>query len=217
MSFLKDKKFFLYGITDKRERMDYVMEAELMALGGIDVVQFRAKELTKREYYETAATMKKILDKYNTPLIINDHLDVAISIDASGIHIGQDDLPITAIKNILEKCGRKNFIIGVSTHSIEEAIKAAQCGASYISIGPIFYTPAKKQYQPLGEEIIPLVKEKISPAIPVIAIGGINEENISSIISLGADGAAMIRGILDSENIVEKIKSIRKILMDYVS
>jgi len=213
MSFIAGKRFVLYGITDKRENIDYIKEAELMALGGVDVVQFRAKELTKREYYEVASVMKKILDRYNIPLIINDHLDVAISVDASGVHIGQDDLPITAVKNILDKCGKKNFIVGVSTHSIEEAIEASQNGASYISIGPIFHTPAKRQYPPLGKDVIPAVKGKVS--LPVIAIGGINEENVYSIISSGADGAAMIRGILDSKNIVEKIKSIKETLKKF--
>jgi thiamine-phosphate pyrophosphorylase len=148
--------------------------------------------------------LREITRKYNAVLIINDDVDIALSVDADGVHLGQDDFPAHIARKILGE----DKIIGLSTHSLKQAEEAQGSGADYIAIGPIFRSTTKDVREPLGAEIIKEIR-KIS-RVPVIAIGGINEENIADVIKAGADGAAVISAIISREDITGAVKGFIK-------
>ncbi|HAW50323.1 TPA: thiamine phosphate synthase [bacterium] len=158
---------------------------------GVKIIQLRDKRGDIREFLRLAEGIMKLSDEIC--LIINDRLDVALTVGADGLHIGQDDIPISYAKRVFPG------IIGVSTHSLDEAIKAEEEGADYIGLGPIFPTETKPGLYPIGPEIIKEVKEKIN--IPVVAIGGITLENIEEVKY--ADSIAVLSAILESKNIKE--------------
>ncbi len=195
----------LYLITDSD--ISGINHEEIVSLalkGGIRIVQLREKGMPKDEILKIALTLRKMTKRYGTLLIINDHVDIAKASDADGVHIGQEDLPIEASRDILGP----DKIIGVSTHSVVEAIDARSRGADYIGLGPIFHTETKKAGSPLGTEIIKAVKEKVD--IPVVAIGGINLNNLFEVIEAGADAVAVISAILGNGNITEAVRRFIK-------
>lgn len=166
---------------------------------GIDSIILREKDLDYKSLYEMAKKIKIISDKRNIPLIINGNLDVAEDLNCHGFHIG-----FNCIKNKLPKF---NGIIGVSIHSVEEAIQAQNLGADYIIAGHIFPTDCKKGLKPRGIEFIKELKQNIQ--IPIISIGGINENNIKSVYESGSSGAAIMSLIMKSDNISNTIKHLK--------
>lgn len=188
--------YSLYLVTDRRalkdEKLDKVVEKAI--IGGATIVQLREKELTSAEFYKIALSVKKITDKYSIPLIINDRLDIALAVDAAGIHIGQDDLPCKVARKILPK----GKIIGVSVHNIEEGIKSVNDGADYVGCGAMFNTSTKTDVSNLSIDDLKKIKANIN--IPVIAIGGINEKNISQFKNTGIDGIAVVSAIMGKED-----------------
>lgn len=198
----------LYLITDQYivKGLSHIQIAEKALLGGVKFIQYREKLLSKRESYKIALKLRGITRKYNAVLIINNDIDIALSVDADGVHLGQEDFPVQAARKILGD----DKIIGLSTHSLKEAEDAQGLGVDYIGIGPIFKSITKDVREPLGIEIIKEVK-RIS-RVPVIAIGGINEENVSDVITAGADGAAVISAIISREDITGAVKGfIRRV------
>jgi thiamine-phosphate pyrophosphorylase len=196
----------LYLITDQYivKGLSHIQIAEKALLGGVRFIQYREKQLSKRESYKIALQLREITRKYNAVLIINDDVDIALSVDADGVHLGQDDFPAHIARKILGE----DKIIGLSTHSLKQAEEAQGSGADYIAIGPIFRSTTKDVREPLGAEIIKEIR-KIS-RVPVIAIGGINEENIADVIKAGADGAAVISAIISREDITGAVKGFIK-------
>lgn len=182
----------LYLIIDP-EYCEPISVAEKAIKAGIDIIQLRDKRGNLREFLKIGEKIRGISEKIT--LIINDRLDVALSVNADGLHLGQDDLPI--------KYARKRFygIIGISCHSIREAIEAEKGGADYIGIGPIFKTKTKPKLSPIGYQIIKELKGKIK--IPIVAIGGITLENLSYVSD--ADAIAVLSAILESKDIEETI------------
>ncbi|MCT4508793.1 MAG: thiamine phosphate synthase [Tepidibacter sp.] len=166
---------------------------------GIDSIILREKDLDYRSLYEIAKKIKIITDKRNVPLIINGNLDVAEDLNCHGFHIG-----FNCIQNKIPKF---NGIIGVSIHSVEEAIKAQNLGADYIIAGHIFQTDCKKGLKPRGIEFIKELKQNLQ--IPIISIGGINENNIKSIYESGSSGVAIMSSIMESDNISNTIKRLK--------
>ncbi len=160
---------------------------------GIKWIQYRDKKNTRRVIYENAIELRKITSEYNATLIINDHTDIALASDSDGVHLGQDDLPLKEARKITGQ----NFIIGISTHSIEQALEAQNMGADYIGFGPIFHTNTKDAGEPKGISALIEIKKLVN--IPVIAIGGINSENLKSVLDTGADGIAVSSGILKGD------------------
>lgn len=198
----------LYLITDQYivKALSHVQIAEKALLGGVRFIQYREKQLSKRESYKIALQLREITRKYNAVLIINDDIDIALAVDADGVHLGQEDIPVQIARKILGE----SKIIGLSTHSLKQAEEAQGSGADYIAIGPIFRSTTKDVREPLGPDIIKEIK-KIS-RLPVIAIGGINENNIEDIMKAGADSAAVISAIIAKEDIIATVKGfIRKI------
>ena len=173
--------------------------------GGVSLVQLRAKNLVSREYLELSIKAREITKTKNIPLIINDRVDIALSCKADGVHLGQDDLPVSQARNIL---GKKK-LIGVSVHTEKEAEEAEHRGADYLGVGPIYFTQTKKDLRPpLGLEGFREIRKRIR--IPILAIGGINAENAGEIIAAGADGIAVVSAILASENIIKAAQDLNQ-------
>jgi thiamine-phosphate pyrophosphorylase len=200
--------FRLYLITDRKLFADndvlfYAVEEALKA--GVKAVQLREKDLAIRDLLNMAYTMRKLTKKYNAKLFINDRVDVAIAVDADGVHLGQQSMPTDAVRKI----AKKDFLIGVSTHNADEALEAEKKEADFITFGPIYETPSKLKYgKPLGVDALKEVKSKIS--IPVFAIGGIKQDRIDEVIKAGADGVAIISAILASKDIKDETRKIRE-------
>lgn len=203
----------LYVVTPSGKNLNYEKIVEEAILGGADVVQFRAEGLTDHKYYQIGKNLRTLTKKYKIPLIVNNRLDLALAIGADGLHLGQDDLPVTEVKKLLATCYSllANLIIGVSTHSLAQAVEAEKDGADYLSIGPIFSTPLKPDCKPLGLEIIPKVKKKVK--LPFFVIGGINQDNLKEVISAGAERIAVIRAVFTQKNIRRSIKELKNLLV----
>ena len=185
----------LYIILDEsllRER-DARLVLEEVIQGGADVVQYRAKLLTKRRYYENAASLLPIARHNHVPFFVNDHLDIALAFSADGIHLGQNDLPCSAARPLMPE----HMLLGVSTHSIDEAEKAADDGADYVAIGSVFPTTTKENPEAIiGLDTVRAVKQRLGGSIPLIAIGGIHLGNVAKVIEAGADAVAVASGVM---------------------
>jgi len=155
---------------------------------GIQWVQYRRKSGTRRQLYHEAKILRDLAGRFGALFIVNDFADIALAVEADGVHIGQDDLPLREARKIM-----RGKIIGVSTHNLKEALAAEKGGADYIGFGPIFATATKEAGTPKGPG--PLVEIKRSIVIPVIAIGGINPFNAAQVFSAGCDGVAASSGI----------------------
>ncbi len=163
--------------------------------GGVGTIQLREKDMSARDLYSLAKEIREITERKGVNLIINDRVDIAIAVDADGVHLGWQSLEIDVVRRMV---GQEK-IIGFSAHSLEEAVRAEKSGVDYISISPVFDT-VKKDYfvKPLGIDEIGRIKDRIN--IPVIALGGINENNVGRVLKSGADGIAVISAILLSDN-----------------
>ena len=159
---------------------------------GVRFFQYRNKSGTRREIYEISLRLVQLARGTGALFIVNDHADIALAVDADGVHLGQDDLPIEYARDLLGS----GKLIGVSTHSPEQAKAAEAGGADYIGFGPIFRTPTKDAGPVQGIERIPVIKRAV--AVPVFAIGGITHANVDKVISAGADGVAVISAILSA-------------------
>jgi len=189
-------EFKLYVITDERYHpgcsMLDVVEAALM--GGADVVQLRDKRATKKELYQKAVELRQLTARYGKLFIVNDHPDIALAVDADGVHLGQDDLPLAAARRIMG-----NRIIGISTHSLEQARRAEAEGADYIGVGPVFATQTKENATPVTVELVRQVAGTIR--IPFVAIGGIKLHNVDQLLEAGARRICAVSEIVGSVDV----------------
>lgn len=177
-------------ITPEGFESDKLAETVLMLLeSGIKWIQYRDKKNSKKLIYQNALNLRELTTDFGAFLTINDYLDIALAIDADGVHLGQEDLPLSEAKKIIN-----NKIIGISTHDLNQAVEADRGGADYIGFGPIFHTSTKDAGQPKGLSALKVVKEVVK--IPVIAIGGIITGNLMSVLEMGADGVAVSSGLL---------------------
>lgn len=182
----------LYAVTDRSylKGITLIEAVEKAIKGGATVVQLREKQIDSRGFYELALKVKEITTRYNVPLIINDRVDIALAVDADGVHVGQEDLPADIVRRII---GPKK-LLGVSAKTIEEAVKAQRDGADYIGAGAVYPTPTKPESDAIGTEGVKMIKDAVD--IPVIAIGGITRENVYELISdTGIDGVAVVSAI----------------------
>lgn len=190
--------YSLYLVTDRSilTGRDLFKAVEDAIKGGVTLVQLREKDISSLEFYNIAIKMKKLVNSYNIPLIINDRLDIALAADADGLHIGQEDIPIEVARKLLgpEK------ILGYSVSNVEEALFGEKNGADYLGAGAVYATGSKADAgSPIGVEVLKKIKESIS--IPVVGIGGIGISNIKEVKRTGADGISLISAILGSDNI----------------
>jgi thiamine-phosphate pyrophosphorylase len=181
-------------ITDRTvSGLSYEDMIHKVLLKGVRWIQFREKEKSRRDIYGEAIRLRRLTKDYNAVLIINDFPDIAMCAGADGVHLGQDDLPIKEAKKIM---GR-NRIVGISTHSLEQAIEAEKNGADYIGFGPVFPTLTKDAGKPKGIDMLREVKKQVN--IPVVAIGGISLENVMSVLHTGVDAVAVASAILTGD------------------
>lgn len=191
--------FHLYVLTDlslsRGRSNEEVVEGAIA--GGADIVQLWDKKLTAKQLLQEALKLRDITCKGCVPLIINDRVDLTLAVDADGVHLGQDDLPLEWGRKLL---GNEK-IIGISAQSVEQAIQAEKGGADYIAVSAIFSTATKPDAPPLGLEAITNIKNSVS--IPVVAIGGIKEDNVAQVAKAGADCIAVISAVVSAPNIEE--------------
>lgn len=201
----------LYAITTEVPEMnrDHIETARLAIEGGATVVQFRDKTLERLPFLETAVRIFNLCYEKDVPLIINDRVEEAISLKAHGLHLGQSDTPIEAVREIVDH----NLVIGLSVSSVEEALKAKEKGADYLGVGPIFETPSKADaLDPIGCDTLKAVRAAVD--LPLVAIGGINASNIEEVILSGADGIALISAIALADDMVRETKNIKKLIIE---
>lgn len=209
--------FSLYLITDRKilpKNCSLESAVEQALEGGLKAVQLREKNLvtttTTRDLLRMAEKMRELTSRYNAKLFINDRLDIALAVEADGLHLATTSMPTDAVRRVT---GGK-FLIGVSTHNITEASLAAEKGADFITFGPVYDTPSKRSYgKPVGLEMLREVATKVS--IPVFALGGIKFERVKEIKRYGSYGVALISDILASDNIKERTEQFLKGLQAY--
>jgi len=189
----------LYGIVDLgyMEESDVARVAQQMVEGGVDLIQLRGKGKSLDELASCAARLHELTAKSSTPLIVNDHAEIAREIPVEGVHVGQDDDPIKVARR---KAGRQ-IVVGKSTHSLEQALAAQREGADYIGFGPIFATPTKPDYPPIGLTDIKQVHAEVN--LPIFCIGGINIDNLQTVIDAGAKRVVMVSALLKARSVVD--------------
>lgn len=207
------KKIDLYPVTDYTQSLgrsnDEVLEG--IIAGVASIVQLREKSLSKREYYEMALKFRRRTEEAGLLLIVNDHLDVALDVGADGVHLGQDDLPLAAARALAP-----DLIIGISTHSLEQALAAQAGGADYINIGPIFPTGTKATpMAPLGPEAISQIAPSLE--IPFTVMGGINSGNIGQVLEAGARRVAVVTAVTKAQDIASAVSGLRQRILEYAS
>jgi thiamine-phosphate pyrophosphorylase len=197
----------LYGIVDLGyvDSSEIAGVAEQMIDGGVDLIQLRAKARPSEEVATIATALHEITRQRGVPLIINDHPEIARNVQAEGVHLGQDDLPIAEAREIGPGC-----VIGKSTHSVDQAIWAFYEGADYIGFGPIFATPTKPDYSPVGLEEIRKVHEAVR--IPIFCIGGIKLDNLPEVIAAGARRVVIVSGLHLANDIALYARSAKELL-----
>lgn len=197
--------YTLYLCTDRELMTAPTLEKAVKDAikGGCTVIQLREKYCTSREFYNLALSVKKITDYYEAPLIINDRIDIAVAVDASGVHLGQKDLPSDVARKILGE----EKIIGVSANNLQMAVKAESDGADYIGVGALFTTNTKNDTKPVSVEQLKEIRSAVK--IPVVAIGGINHNNIQLLKDTGINGVAVISAVIGSEDITSSAKKLK--------
>ena len=203
--------YSIYLVTDDgclqgRALLDCVREA---LEGGVTLVQYRAKTASSAEMYDEALQLKALCDSFNVPLIINDRLDIAMAVGAAGVHLGQDDLPCAAARKLLGD----DYIIGVSAHNPAEAKAALQSGADYLGCGAVFGTATKADVKKLGTDGLAAICR--AKGLPVVGIGGVTADNYREVRAAGADGAAIVSGILAQPDICTTVRAIAKVSQEF--
>ena len=203
--------YSIYLVTDDgclqgRPLLECVREA---LEGGVTLVQYRAKTASSAEMYNEALQLKALCDSFKVPLIINDRLDIAMAVGAAGVHLGQDDLPCAAARRILGE----DYLIGVSAHNPAEAKTALQSGADYLGCGAVFGTATKADVKKLGTEGLEAICK--AKELPVVGIGGVTADNYREVRAAGADGAAIVSGILAQPDIRATVRAIARVSQEF--
>ncbi|MDD7796200.1 thiamine phosphate synthase [Clostridium sp. 'White wine YQ'] len=202
----KEVDYTLYLVTDRDmlKNRNIVEAVEEAILGGVTLVQVREKDISTSEFYKVASEIKEVTSKYNVPIIINDRIDIALAIEADGVHVGQSDMPASIARKLIGP----DKILGVSTATIDEAIKAEKEGADYLGVGAVFSTTTKDDARNVSLELLKEIKETIN--IPIVAIGGINSKNVDMLKESDIDGVAVISDILAKDDIKQAARNIKE-------
>ena len=197
----------IYGLTDEKYSLGRgnIEVVGLLIEAGVKVIQYREKHKQMREKYAECMEIHKITESAGVTFIVNDHVDLALLVGADGVHLGQDDLPVEYVRGLV---GDK-LLIGLSTHSPEQALTAVKAGADYIGVGPIFSTQTKADVcAPVGLEYLDYVAQHIN--IPYVTIGGIKEHHINQLRQHGAKCIAMVTELVGARDISQKVRDIRR-------
>ena len=196
--------YTLYLVTDRDvlKGRDLCEAIEQSIKGGVTLVQLREKDISSLDFYNLAVAVKKITDKYNVPLIINDRIDIALAVDAAGVHVGQSDIPTKVARKIIGE----DKILGISAATLEEAKLAEAEGADYLGIGAVFPTDTKKDARSVSIELLGEIKKSLT--VPVVGIGGISQNNAELLKESKIDGIAVVSAILGKEDIEQAAKDM---------
>lgn len=197
--------YSVYLVTDRDLMSTETLEeaVEQAIKGGCTLIQLREKNCSSLDFYNTTVNVKKITDKYNVPLLINDRLDIALAVDADGVHVGQSDLPCSIVRKIIGE----DKIIGVSAGNLKDALKAQEDGADYIGVGAMYATGTKKDADPTSMEELKKIRENVS--IPIVVIGGINKDRVKDFDGIGIDGLAIVSAIIAKKDICKAASEIK--------
>lgn len=208
-----DKKtMLLYAVTDRAwtGRQSLYEQVEAALKGGATCIQLREKDLNEEDFLRESIEMAALCKKYKVPFLINDNVEIAIKCHADGVHVGQKDM---AASQVRQRVG-KDMIIGVSAHSVEEALEAVKSGADYLGVGAVFSTSTKSDAEVLSRQVLRDICSAVD--IPVVAIGGISKTNISQLSGTGVDGVALVSAIFAAENIEDECCMLRRLSEEMV-
>jgi thiamine-phosphate pyrophosphorylase len=207
--FFQKHNLQLYLVTDESACLgrDFFQVVEDAVKGGVTMVQLREKALSTRAFIDRAKRLKDLLAPYQVPLIINDRVDVALAVDADGVHVGQSDIPFDILKQILPP----GKLIGISAEKEQDVIEAEQWDITYLAVSPLFATPTKTDTEkPWGMDGLKWVKQ--NSRHPLVVIGGLNESNVAEAIQNGADGIALISAICSAHSPREAVSYLKTII-----
>ena len=201
--------YTLYLCTDRKLMSTNTLEeaVEQAILGGCSLIQLREKQSSSREFFDMAKRIKAITDRYRVPLIINDRIDIALAVDAAGVHLGQEDIPAKEARRIMGE----EKIIGVSARTVELARKAVEDGADYLGVGAMFATNTKGNAKVIGKEKLKEIRAAVS--IPIVAIGGINHSNAAQLVDTGINGLAVVSSVIGASDIQAAARKMRTIFI----
>ena len=202
----------LYLVTNRYQDSleSFLEKVEMACRSGVTIVQLREKNLTTNQYYQLAKEVKEITDSYQVPLIIDDRLDVCLAVDAAGLHIGDDELPVPVARPVLGP----DKILGVTAKTVKRALEAEEGGADYLGTGAIFPTTTKENAPITLISTLKTICQRV--AIPVVAIGGLTSENIDQLIGTGIAGVAVVRDLMQAEDIEAKTQAFLTKLDDII-
>ncbi len=209
-----DKKtMLLYAVTDRMwtGKQSLYEQVEDALRGGVTCVQLREKELKDEEFLKEAIEIRALCKKYNVPFFINDNVEIAVKCKADGIHIGQDDMPIKSVRSIVGD----NMMIGVSVHTVKEALEAVKNGADCLGVGAMFSTSTKLDAEVVEPQMLYDICHSVN--VPVVAIGGLNKENIFKLSGSGVDGVALVSAIFAAKDIESECEELLRILKEMVN
>lgn len=203
----------LYLVTNRYQDSveSFFAKVETACRSGVTIVQLREKNLTTHQYYQLAKQVKEITDVYQVPLIIDDRLDVCLAVDAAGLHIGDDELPVSVARQVLGP----DKILGVTAKTVKRALEAETSGADYLGTGAIFPTTTKENAPITLISTLKTICQTV--AIPVVAIGGLTSENIDQLMGTGIAGVAVVRDLMQAEDIEAKTQAFLTKLHDIIS
>lgn len=201
--------YTLYLCTDRKLMSTNTLEeaVEQAILGGCSLIQLREKQSSSREFFEMAKRIKAITDRYRVPLIINDRIDIALAVDAAGVHLGQEDIPAKEARRIMGE----EKVIGVSARTVELARKAVEDGADYLGVGAMFATSTKGNAKVIEKEKLKEIRAAVS--IPIVAIGGINHSNAAQLVDIGINGLAVVSSVIGASDIQAAARKMRTIFI----
>lgn len=203
----------LYLVTNRYQDSleSFLEKVETACRSGVTIIQLREKNLTTNQYYQLAKQVKEITDAYQVPLIIDDRLDVCLAVDAAGLHIGDDELPVSVARQVLGP----DKILGVTAKTVKRALEAEEGGADYLGTGAIFPTTTKENAPITLISTLKTICQTVS--IPVVAIGGLTSENIDQLAATGIAGVAVVRDLMQAEDIEAKTQAFLTKLDDMIS
>ena len=203
----------LYLVTNRYQDSleSFLKKVETACRSGVTIIQLREKNLTTNQYYQLAKQVKEITDAYQVPLIIDDRLDVCLAVDAAGLHIGDDELPVSVARQVLGP----DKILGVTAKTVKRALEAETSGADYLGTGAIFPTTTKENAPITLISTLKTICQMV--AIPVVAIGGLTSENIDQLAATGIAGVAVVRDLMQAEDIEAKTQAFLTKLDDMIS
>lgn len=199
--------YTLYLVTDRAlMSTDTLEEAVEQAIaGGCTMIQLREKEASSLDFYQTAMGIREITAKYHVPLLINDRADIALAVDADGVHVGQSDLPARVVREMIGK----DKLLGVSVSTVEEALKAVEDGADYIGVGAMYPTGTKTNAVIVSMDQLKRIREAVP--IPIVIIGGINQKTVPDFAGAGIDGLAVVSSVIAQKDIAKASRELIRI------